>query len=68
MKDKMIAKWESVQRKHKLAALLVTQVWFWPQLFSVDMPPNVGIPLSVTTIGCIFYNVILWVNACDSNE
>ena len=68
MKDKIVAKWKSIKRKYKLVTLLLAQIWFWPQLFSADMPPNVGIPLAITTIGCIFYNLIQWVSACEYDE
>lgn len=68
MKDKMITKWNSIKRKYKLVTLLLAQIWFWPQLFSSDMPPNIGLPLGVTMIGCLMYNLILWVHACEYDQ
>lgn len=65
MKDKIIAKWNNIKGKYKLVTALLAQIWFWPQLFYVDMPPNVGLPLAVTMIGCIMYNLIWWIDACQ---
>lgn len=48
--------WNAMSKRNKLVGLMFIQIWTWPQLFSVDMPANIGLPLAVTMVAGIIYN------------
>lgn len=65
---KLREKWNSITLTRKLWALGFIQIWMWPQLFEAKMPANIAIPLFITMVVCLIFNVIRLVNAYDAGD
>ena len=63
--SKLKEMWYSISERKRMVVLFFVQVWTWPQLFFATMSPEIGIPLSITMVCGILYNVVCIVEASD---
>lgn len=54
-----------VSKVRKLWALLLAQVWIWPQCFYADMSASYGISMIMTMFGAFIWNITTLVDAHD---
>jgi hypothetical protein len=68
MKNWIITKWNSFDTCKRLWVTLFIQIWVWPQLFYVGMPPNIAFPLGTTAWVGVAYNVIILILALEKRR
>ena len=56
------------RKSTKLWALLLVQIWVWPQCFYMAMPASYGFSMGLTMVGAIMWNVITLIDSKDEED